>query len=54
MLTQCFHNGSEEEGTAFFKELLDAGPVANMIAMIPYEKLNSLLNHAAGFDGRKM
>jgi hypothetical protein len=21
--------------------------------MIPYEKLNSLLNHAAGFDGRK-
>lgn len=24
-----------------------------MTASIPYEKLNSLLNHAAGFDGRK-
>jgi hypothetical protein len=24
-----------------------------MTAMMPYEKLNSLLNHAAGFDGRK-
>ena len=25
----------------------------NTTAMIPYEKLNSLLNHVSGFDGRK-
>lgn len=53
VLTQCFHNGSEAEGQAFFQELIDLEPVANMISMIPYEKLNSLLNPAAGFDGRK-
>lgn len=54
VLVQCFHNGTEEEGAAFFADLLAAGPIANMLGMVPYEKLNSLLNHAAGFDGRKM
>ena len=53
VLTQLFYNGTEEDGKAFFADLFELGPVANMTAMIPYEKLNSLLNHAAGFDGRK-
>lgn len=53
VLTQLFYNGTEEEGKAFFADLFELGPIVNMSAMIPYEKLNSLLNHAAGFDGRK-
>ncbi|EDU50298.1 FAD binding domain containing protein [Pyrenophora tritici-repentis Pt-1C-BFP] len=53
VLCQLFHNGSEEEGKAFFADLFELGPIANMTAMIPYEKLNSLLNQSAGFDGRK-
>ncbi|KAH7405736.1 hypothetical protein DE146DRAFT_421969 [Phaeosphaeria sp. MPI-PUGE-AT-0046c] len=53
ILTQMFHNGSEEEGKEFFADLFALEPIANMSASIPYAKLNSLLNHAAGFDGRK-
>jgi hypothetical protein len=53
VMTQLFFNGPEREGREFFKDLFDIEHVANMTAMIPYEKVNSLLNHAAGFDGRK-
>ncbi|KAH7079307.1 hypothetical protein BKA63DRAFT_263438 [Paraphoma chrysanthemicola] len=53
VLTQLFYNGTEEQGKAFFADLFELGPIANMSSMIPYEKLNSLLNHAAGFEGRK-
>lgn len=53
VLTQLFHNGTEEEGKAFFADLFALEPIANMSASIPYVQLNSLLNHAAGFEGRK-
>ncbi|KAI8937614.1 hypothetical protein NX059_005324 [Plenodomus lindquistii] len=53
VLTQLFHNGTEEEGRAFFADLFELGPIANMTSMIPYEKLNALLNATAGFEGRK-
>jgi hypothetical protein len=53
VLTQLFYNGTEEQGKAFFADLFDLGPIVNMSSMIPYEKLNSVLNHSAGFDGRK-
>ncbi|CAA9965606.1 GlcD FAD-FMN-containing dehydrogenase [Pyrenophora teres f. maculata] len=53
VLCQLFHNGTEKEGKAFFADLFELGPIADMTAMIPYEKLNSLLNQSAGFDGRK-
>ncbi|KAJ4286427.1 hypothetical protein N0V90_013126 [Kalmusia sp. IMI 367209] len=43
VLTQLFHNGTLEEGNAFFKDLIDVGPVANMSGMMPQ-----------GFGGRKM
>ena len=54
VLCQIFHNGTEEEGKAFFADLFELGAVANMTAMIPYPQLNSLLNQGAGFDGRKL
>lgn len=53
VLTQLFHNGTEEEGKEFFADLLALNPIANMTAMVPYQVLNSLLNASAGFDGRK-
>jgi hypothetical protein len=54
VLALVFHNGTLEEGNAFFKELIDVGPVVNMAAMVSYEKLNTLMNDTAGRDGRKM
>lgn len=54
VLTMLFHNGTEDEGNAIFKDLIAVGPVANLVSMIPYTQLNSLLNPSAGFDGRKM
>ncbi|PSN69942.1 FAD-binding domain-containing protein [Corynespora cassiicola Philippines] len=53
VLTQIFYNGPEDAAKSFFADLISIGPVANMASMVPYEKLNSLLNHSAGFDGRK-
>ena len=54
VLTMLFHNGSEEEAKAFFADLFELGPIANMTSMIPYEKLNGLMNGAATYGGRKL
>ena len=54
ILTQLFHNGTEEEGRAIFADLFKLEPLANMSGMVPYPVLNSLLNVSAGFDGRKL
>ncbi|CBX94977.1 similar to FAD linked oxidase domain protein [Plenodomus lingam JN3] len=53
IMTVLFCNGTEEEGKAFYGDLFKLGPIANHTSMIPYKKLNSLLNDGAGFDGRK-
>ncbi len=53
ILCQLFYNGSEEDAKAFYADLFALGPIANMSGMVPYEKVNGLLNMAAGFDGRK-
>ncbi|KAH9975379.1 hypothetical protein BGW80DRAFT_1473780 [Lactifluus volemus] len=37
-----FYNGSEQEGRAHFKPLLDIGPVMDTCKEIPYEELNSI------------
>lgn len=54
VLTMIFHNGTLEEGNAFFKDLFDLGPVANMTGLIPYSQLNAAMNEGQGFGGRKM
>jgi hypothetical protein len=53
VLTMLFCNGPEGAGKEFFADLFAIGPIANMTAIMPYAQLNSQLNHAAGFDGRK-
>jgi len=52
-MCQLFLNWAEGAAREFFRELWDVGPVADMTGMMPYEKVNGLLNHTAGFDGRK-
>jgi hypothetical protein len=53
VLTQLFYNGTHEAGKAFFADLFALNPIADMTAMIPYVQLNTLLNPACGFEGRK-
>lgn len=53
VLTQLFYNGPEDDAKSFFADLFALNPLADMTSTIPYPKLNSLLNHTAGFDGRK-
>ncbi|CAA7260271.1 unnamed protein product [Cyclocybe aegerita] len=47
-----FYNGTEAEGRESFKRLLEAGPIADMSKVIPYEELNGLqnamVNHGSG------
>ena len=49
-----FYNGTLEEGNAFFRSLIDIGPVANHTTMMPYSSLNACMNEGQGFGGRKM
>ncbi|KAF2659274.1 FAD-binding domain-containing protein [Lophiostoma macrostomum CBS 122681] len=53
VLTMLFYNGPEDAARAFFADLWDLGPVADMSGVVPYATVNSLLNANAGFDGRK-
>ncbi|KAF2625992.1 FAD-binding domain-containing protein [Macroventuria anomochaeta] len=54
ILTQLFHNGTEEEGRAIFGDLFALAPLADMSGTVPYQVVNSLLNASAGSDGRKL
>lgn len=42
------YDGSEEEGKAGFKRLIDLGPIMNTTAGIPYNKLNHMLDSPQG------
>jgi hypothetical protein len=53
VLTALFYNGPEEQAKDFFGDLLALGPIVNGTSTIPYEKLNSILNDAGAFGGRK-
>jgi hypothetical protein len=54
LLVVTFFNGSEEDAKAYFKPLLDLGPIVDHTASVPYERVNTMLNGAAGFGGRKI
>ncbi|KAF2021670.1 FAD-binding domain-containing protein [Aaosphaeria arxii CBS 175.79] len=54
VLAHIFHNGTQEEGEAFFADLLALEPIANDAASIPYERVNSQLNDTAKWGGRKV
>jgi FAD/FMN-containing dehydrogenase len=54
VLCACSYNGDEATARSFFKDLLDLGPVMEHLGEMPYEKVNEILNPAAGYDGRKL
>src|SRR5215469_14137018 len=54
VLVLIFFNGNEEDGKKYFGPLLELEPTMNMVATIPYEKLNTMTNFAATFGGRKI
>jgi FAD/FMN-containing dehydrogenase len=39
-----FDTDDEEEGKKSIQEFVDVGPIVNQVAVIPYEKMNELLN----------
>ncbi|KAI4203904.1 MAG: hypothetical protein LQ350_001526 [Teloschistes chrysophthalmus] len=53
MLAVVCYNGPEDEARAFYKPLFDLEPLMDTTAMIPYSSLNSILNAASGYGGRK-
>ncbi|KAE8356747.1 hypothetical protein BDV28DRAFT_65207 [Aspergillus coremiiformis] len=48
-----FYNGSRSAAEKFFEPILSLKPVVNEIEMMPYPKMNTILNRAAEFGGRK-
>jgi hypothetical protein len=53
ILTPVFYNGPEAEAKEFFAELLALEPLVDGTSVLPYEKLNGILNDAGAFGGRK-
>ena len=53
VITVLFYNGSEEDAKTFFADLIALEPIVNGTSVLPYEKLNSILNDAGAFGGRK-
>ena len=53
VITVLFYNGPEKDAKKFFGDLFALEPVMNGTSMMPYEKLNSILNDAGAFGGRK-
>jgi FAD/FMN-containing dehydrogenase len=53
ILMILFYNGSETEALEFFQPLLSLTPTVNETEMMPYIRMNTLMNKAAKFGGRK-
>ncbi|KAI9925944.1 hypothetical protein MW887_005750 [Aspergillus wentii] len=48
-----FYNGPKEEAESFFQPILALDSVANETNMMPYPEINTFMNRAAEFGGRK-
>lgn len=53
-ITTIFHNGPETEALKVFKPLLDLEPRVNTVKERPYREMNSVMNHAVDYGGRKL
>jgi hypothetical protein len=43
-MTVVFYNGTEEEGRAYYEPILKLGPLADMTTVVPFPKMNEMLN----------
>ncbi|KAH8689825.1 FAD binding oxidoreductase [Talaromyces proteolyticus] len=48
-----FYNGPRLEAEKFFQPILSLGPIVNETSMMPYPQINTVMNRAAEFGGRK-
>lgn len=53
VMAVIWFNGSEEDAKAYYKPLLDLGPVANMTQTMPYSGSNEMVNAAMGHGLRR-
>lgn len=44
VLAVVFYNGTEEQGRAFYDPILKLGPLADMTTVVPFAKMNEMLN----------
>ena len=54
VVATVFHNGPQEAGEAIFKPLLKLGPIKNTVKVRPYSEMNTVMNHAVDYGGRKI
>lgn len=54
VIATVFHNGPEVEALKVFKPLLDLAPRVNTVKERPYREMNSVMNHAVDYGGRKL
>ena len=54
VIATVFHNGPKEAAEAIFKPLLELRPLKNTATARPYREMNSLMNHAVDYGGRKI
>ena len=54
VVATVFHNGQKEEAVPIFQALLDMHPVKNTTKERPYSEVNSMMNHAVDYGGRKV
>ncbi|KAF8860484.1 FAD-binding domain-containing protein [Acephala macrosclerotiorum] len=50
----CFYNGPEEKALSVFGPMAEQGPIINNTKMIPYVKVNEMLNHLMEPGGCKL
>ncbi|KIM94548.1 hypothetical protein OIDMADRAFT_135662 [Oidiodendron maius Zn] len=50
----CFYNGHEEKALSIFGPMAELGPIINSTKMIPYVKVNEMLNHLMEPGGCKL
>lgn len=53
IVVMTFYNGPQLEAEKFFAPLLSLDPIVNETGMVPYPKINTMINRAAMFGGRK-
>jgi hypothetical protein len=54
VIATVFHNGPESAALTVFKPLLDLEPTVNKVKERPYREMNSVMNHAVDYGGRKI
>ena len=50
----CFYNGPEDKASSIFGPMAERGPIINNTKMIPYIKVNAMLNHLMEPGGCKL